>query len=328
MKKIGMCLVMLSILMLMRQVSPSFAQASPVTCGGTVWRDDNNDGIRDSAEPLVPGVGIELYDANGLLTTTVTDIDGKWTADVPPAQKLRLQVTEPLPSALIEGAGSGFVVFTDSDNCANVDFATLLISACSNLDVEIGDRLWFDKNGNGLQEIGEPGISGVTVNLYRDNQLVATTVTDNDGRWGATSADGLLPLTDYTVRLDHSADYATGGPLFETFLSPAYQGTDPQLDSKATAGSDGFYEMAVSTGSGGVSRHQYDMGITPPASIGNLVWLDLNGNGVKDTYPINEYPQLRGYSVPTDTNFLDTLTRHKTGRGYFGSHSAVVSTGQ
>src|SRR5262249_23664482 len=38
---------------------------------------------------------------------------------------------------------------------------------------------WRDTNGNGLQEAGEPGINGVTVNL-RDlltNNIIATTVT-------------------------------------------------------------------------------------------------------------------------------------------------------
>lgn len=146
---------------------------------------------------------------------------------MPPAQKLRLQVTEPLPSALIEGAGSGFVVFTDSDNCANVDFATLLISACSNLDVEIGDRLWFDKNGNGLQEIGEPGISGVTVNLYRDDQLVATTVTDNVGRWSVTSADGQWEFGVNLALCTSSVQFVPGGGTPVDFAITQTVGTEP-----------------------------------------------------------------------------------------------------
>ncbi|MCB9296615.1 MAG: hypothetical protein H6559_26400 [Lewinellaceae bacterium] len=33
----------------------------------------------------------------------------------------------------------------------------------------IGDFVWQDTDGDGIQDAGEPGIPGVTVNLYADN---------------------------------------------------------------------------------------------------------------------------------------------------------------
>ena len=35
----------------------------------------------------------------------------------------------------------------------------------------IGDRVWFDANGNGLQDAGEHGVNGVAVNLYKDDNM-------------------------------------------------------------------------------------------------------------------------------------------------------------
>lgn len=47
----------------------------------------------------------------------------------------------------------------------------------------LGDWVWEDLNGNGIQDAGEPGIEGVTVNLYKccSMILVASTQTDSNG---------------------------------------------------------------------------------------------------------------------------------------------------
>ena len=58
---------------------------------------------------------------------------------------------------------------------------------------QIGDTVYTDTNGNGSQDAGEPGISGVTVSLYNDangsgiydagETLVGTKVTDANGNY-------------------------------------------------------------------------------------------------------------------------------------------------
>jgi hypothetical protein len=52
----------------------------------------------------------------------------------------------------------------------------------------IGDRVWLDSNGNGLQDTGEPGVAGVEVTLFNaaNDDVVATTSTDNDGNYSFT----------------------------------------------------------------------------------------------------------------------------------------------
>ena len=51
----------------------------------------------------------------------------------------------------------------------------------------MGDYVWMDTNRNGIQDAGEPPVSGVTVNLYTaDGSLWDTTTTDNTGFYSFT----------------------------------------------------------------------------------------------------------------------------------------------
>ena len=56
---------------------------------------------------------------------------------------------------------------------------------CDQAPLELGDRVWQDTNGNGLQDPGEATLNGVTVELWAD--------TNNDGlvrpRVGATTTN-------------------------------------------------------------------------------------------------------------------------------------------
>ncbi|MBP7830102.1 MAG: hypothetical protein KA248_09320, partial [Kiritimatiellae bacterium] len=47
----------------------------------------------------------------------------------------------------------------------------------------IGDRVWYDLDGDGLQEDGESGVPGVQVVLYRDGAPLATNTTDATGNY-------------------------------------------------------------------------------------------------------------------------------------------------
>ena len=57
---------------------------------------------------------------------------------------------------------------------------------------KIGDFVWLDKNGNGQQDSGEPGIAGVTVKLLDSTgtTTLQTTTTDGSGLYSFTVAPG------------------------------------------------------------------------------------------------------------------------------------------
>ncbi len=65
---------------------------------------------------------------------------------------------------------------------------------------ELGDRVWFDANGNGQQDTGEAGVQGVKVTLLdaSGNPVGASLTTDANGNYLFT---GLKPGT-YSVQFD------------------------------------------------------------------------------------------------------------------------------
>ncbi len=98
------------------------------------------------------------------------------------------------------------------------------------VSAELGDRVWRDLNGDGLQTVGEPGIDGVTVSLYGvddDGNPVGsagsplTTVTTGGGFY---LFEG-LPAGTYTVTFDNST--LAPGELW----THADAGTDDAVDS-------------------------------------------------------------------------------------------------
>src|SRR5699024_172403 len=64
--------------------------------------------------------------------------------------------------------------------------------------VSIGDYVWIDSNGDGVQQGSEPIVAGATVKLLDGaGNVVATTTTDSSGYYSFT---GLQPNTSYTVQ--------------------------------------------------------------------------------------------------------------------------------
>ncbi|MBV7333569.1 carboxypeptidase regulatory-like domain-containing protein [Chloroflexi bacterium TSY] len=134
----------------------------------------------------------------------------------------------------------------------------------------MGNYVWSDLNGNGLQDGGEPGVDGVTVELLdAGGSVISNTVTAGGGFYSFTNLD---PGT-YSVRFT-----APDG----TQLTSQDAGDDA-LDSDADPSTG---ETAQVTLAAGENNDTIDAGLvdTPvdPASLGNYVWSDLNGNGLQD----------------------------------------------
>ncbi len=89
----------------------------------------------------------------------------------------------------------------------------------------IGDFVWDDKNQNGVQDAGEPGISGVPVTLSGTNVYgVPVNMTVNTGANGQYSFSGLCQGT-YTVTVPTPMGYTP---------SPSFQGGDVTKDSNGS----------------------------------------------------------------------------------------------
>jgi len=91
----------------------------------------------------------------------------------------------------------------------------------------LGNYVWNDANRNGIQDAGEVGISGATVNVLQNGEVIATTTTDSTGYYEFLD---LAAGVEYQVSFDVSG--IANGRAFA--LTAANQGNDNTLDSDAT----------------------------------------------------------------------------------------------
>ncbi|NCC35683.1 MAG: hypothetical protein EOM24_27280, partial [Chloroflexia bacterium] len=100
----------------------------------------------------------------------------------------------------------------------------------------LGDRVWFDTNGNGLQDDDddEPGMAGVTVELLNGSgTAILTTTTDLNGRYGFSQ------LISGTYRLRFSP------PISHTFTITNSE--NPTLDSDVVEPATGLTRIFTLT---------------------------------------------------------------------------------
>ncbi len=109
----------------------------------------------------------------------------------------------------------------------------------------IGNFVWKDSNGNGIQDSGEPGIQGVTVTLKSGSTVVATTVTNTNGYYQFANICG----GNYTVVVSNVPYGYTA--------SPSNQGSNRAVDSSNSG-------VAV-TLAANASDQTIDFGFVPPA---------------------------------------------------------------
>ncbi len=72
---------------------------------------------------------------------------------------------------------------------------------CDQAPVQIGNRVWYDSNGNGVQDPSEPPVAGVVVTLTPPTGPPLTTTTDANGEYYLGTQDGLKPNTAYAGHL-------------------------------------------------------------------------------------------------------------------------------
>ncbi|MEZ5056608.1 MAG: SdrD B-like domain-containing protein [Saprospiraceae bacterium] len=262
----------------------------PATLGNFVWEDLNGNGLQDGGEPGVGNITVTLDGTTGngavVNRTTTTNASGIYFFDglVPGSYK----VTFDLPtgySFTYTDEGADDTVDSDADQANGMTINEIITSGenypdfdagiINTANTKIGDFVWDDTNGNGIQDAGEPGIEDVTVRL--------------------TGTTGNGTPVDLTTTTDGSGMYMFGnlfpGTYKTTFITPVgytnsyqNQGADDTIDSDPE--SDPFspnYGMTATTVLiSGQYYQDFDAGYYQPATLGNFVWEDLNGNGLQD----------------------------------------------
>ncbi len=76
------------------------------------------------------------------------------------------------------------------------------LSFSQKADFEIGDYVWYDVNGNGIQEPCEPPLSGINICLFnKSTEKIGQTASDENGKYFFSSEEipGLLPDGKYFI---------------------------------------------------------------------------------------------------------------------------------
>ena len=254
-----------------------FVRNEPANLSNFVWDDLDGDGVQDGGEPGIPNATVNVYDPGGdgmpgggddtLVDTTTTDASGLYSFPLP-AGNYFVEIVAPTGYVIsLQNIGSDT---TDSDadpTTGQAEVTTLIIGENDPTwdlglyrPVYVGDRVWLDVDGDGIQDVGEPGLSNVTVELDDGSCTVgvdcATAVTDLYGNY---LFDQRVPAT-YSVDLDAST-----------------------LPSGLTlsGGSDPSSGSTLQSGTGVLTK---DFGYTDNGSgiIGDFLWSDADNDGVQD----------------------------------------------
>ncbi|MBP7930447.1 MAG: hypothetical protein KA110_10845, partial [Acidimicrobiia bacterium] len=159
-----------------------------------------------------------------------------------------------------------------------------LEALCAAAPMQLGNFVWFDVDGDGVQDPDEQPVVGATVSLYDDagNLVMPSVTTDSNGHYlfSSVGADGLPgtaddpfgPGDDLVVRMDNPDDFASGGVLFDWQLTlrNVDDGSAPTADDQDSDGAMAdvngqgadFPEIQVSVGEPGWNDHTFDFGFT------------------------------------------------------------------
>ncbi|HLO44346.1 MAG TPA: SdrD B-like domain-containing protein, partial [Leadbetterella sp.] len=253
-------------------VSPTTNTTYTVTC-----KTSNNDGCIATDDILVkvnPNPTGSIPAITPICQTeTLNLLSGTWTnaASYKWAGPNSFSSTSQNPTITntsLAAAGTYTLTVTSASGCTTTATVAVTVNACLS---KIGDFVWEDINGNGIQDSGELGIPGVSVTLNGTDafgNVVSQTATT--GANGEYLFDNLVKGT-YTVTFGDKAGYVLTSPN---------KGTDDTKDSDADLTTKQSPVINLGTNA---SNLTIDAGMYRPASLGDFVWYDVNNNGIQDS---------------------------------------------
>jgi uncharacterized repeat protein (TIGR01451 family) len=288
-------------------------QARPGAIGDYVWYDADGDGIEDVAEPGIANVTLRLYRDTGngsfdpladtLVATTTTDADGGYLFSQLAAGTYFVRVTDAngvlaglthIVGGQSQATPTGAIVLGPGQVYKDADFG--YYDAPGAGQAQVGDTVWYDANGDGFQQPGEPGIPGVTVVVTDSTGTrLGSDVTDSNGRYLIEAPAG----GGYSAGPDMSAP-GTAAALAGLTATTAVPAPIPPLAAgQQYLAADFGYRDSVGNLLG---------------TLGNLVFYDTDKSGA---YTGGDWP-LGGVSVD--------LIRDANGNGTWDAGEPIIAT--
>ena len=175
--------------------------------------------------------------------------------------------------------GTYYQELSDDNGCPYGITLNLAQTSCARSS--LGNLIWDDANGNGIQDDNEQGIAEVTVDLFgADNQLVASMETDAAGH--------------YTFEDLHPGDYYLVAKLpagsYEEYIPTFIEMTTSDKDNDFSLDESGAMKSKVVALGEGEEFMEMDGGFYASASIGDQIWLELEESSLTNGFDQNDEP--------------------------------------
>ncbi|WP_162455601.1 SdrD B-like domain-containing protein [Pseudoxanthomonas kalamensis] len=271
---------------------------------GAVFEDfsstpaNNDNGNFDGGENPISGVTLTLTGTdllgNPVNVSVQTDASGAYLFPdlLPPQGGTTYTVTETQPVGYIDGRHTPGNAATPGNATTSNVIDGIIIDAGQTAtgylfgelaNAIIDGTVYLDRDDNGNQDGGEPGLPGVTVVIEGAGP---------DGVFG--TADDLPPVTLVT---DANGGYSYGGAITGQSYRIVETQPDDLADGQVNPGNTITVSNLPATGSSG-----NDFG-ERAASLSGSVWLDANNNGVRDAGESG----IAGVSVSLPAGTVDAL---------------------
>jgi hypothetical protein len=293
--------------------------------GDFVWTDLDGDGIQDPGEPGYAGATVRLLTCSGTPVATTTSFAGGgfWFNDLAPGN-YRLQFLRPDGTALSPrergqnpGLDSNPDQATGLTNCVSVTNGTtrrgvdagIVPTSQAEGTGRIGDFIWSDLDGDGIQGAAEPGYENATVRLLScEGSLLGTTASDANGAYWFNN------LVPGSYRLEFL-------PPAGASLSPARQGTGRSVDSNPDPATGLTACLTMTDGQVRAGIDAGIIGLTAPtgtARIGDFIWSDHDEDGIQDSGEPG-YANVTARLLTCDGSLLDTTESSSRGAYWFNN---------
>jgi hypothetical protein len=302
---------------------------------GTIWQDYNGDGSHQTNEIGLDngtaGVTVTLRSiTNTIILTTQTDANGyyQFTGLVSGTYTVTVvSTTLPTDGGTWSQTEQGINYASGCPPCTGLQSTQVFTGEIKGSydfgyhrsgPLVIGDTVYYDWNGNGVQDGNEEGIISVTLTLYRDangtgtldgtDPAVMTATTSITGFYLFTGIPSRTAVVTYFVSVDTAGTY---------FPVNVIQTGDPdEVGTCQVCNSIGRAEILTQ------SIYTEDFGYQPygTGAIGDTVYRDMNGdgtqNGVLET-GIQSITVRLYVDMNNDGTYVNILTATTNSTGYY-----------
>ncbi|MFP4932874.1 SdrD B-like domain-containing protein, partial [Staphylococcus coagulans] len=264
-----------------KKEEPPVQKPATYKVGDKVWHDTNKDGIQNVNEPGISGVTVTLKQPDGTLISTKTDKEGNYIFKDLPNGKYEISFETPegyeattanVGDDALDSDGTKVEVEVNNADDLTIDsgfYKPVVEPPKTDATYKVGDKVWHDTNKDGIQNVNEPGISGVTVTLKQPDGTLITTKTDKDGNYIFTD----LPNGKYEISFETPEGYeATTANVGDDALDSDGTKVEVEVNNADDLTIDsGFYKPVVE----------------PPKTdatykVGDKVWNDTNKDGIQN----------------------------------------------